>query len=378
MIGDKRFELSNHLGNVFSVISDKKIPTTTAGVFSPDVLSYSDYYPFGMLVPNRYGSSDSYRYGFQGQEMDNELKGEGNSLNYTFRMHDPRIGRFFAVDPLTGKYPWNSPYAFNENSVINSVELEGLEKKPAYISDGPYEALKNFFKRSGGIDAMDYRPEDAKDGNEANALLAKKNEALNRTVTATKVIQKATYATAGIAASPFVIYGGAVLSPFVASSYESYSLWYGSSSAYGYFAGGLSAPIMADLISLNSAKTAALGFTISSGAEYISSGFDYNAIDFKKNALLSPFGGLVPLTVGSSFQRIPETGKYRTNTFQEFALDFSFGKINEKVGGEIEAFGLPNFSESIGTYFETILKMGAEATSSKVKENVGKEINKEP
>jgi len=43
-------------------------------------------------------------------------------------MHDPRIGRFFAVDPLTSKYPWNSPYAFSENRVIDAVELEGLEK----------------------------------------------------------------------------------------------------------------------------------------------------------------------------------------------------------------------------------------------------------
>jgi len=44
-------------------------------------------------------------------------------------MHDPRIGRFFAVDPLTKKYPWNSPYAFSENVVINAVELEGLERR---------------------------------------------------------------------------------------------------------------------------------------------------------------------------------------------------------------------------------------------------------
>ena len=80
-----------------------------------------------MLVPNRHGSSNSYRYGFQGQEKDNEIKGEGNSLNYTFRMHDPRVGRFFAVDPLTAKYPHNSPYAFSENRVIDGVELEGLE-----------------------------------------------------------------------------------------------------------------------------------------------------------------------------------------------------------------------------------------------------------
>jgi hypothetical protein len=59
--------------------------------------------------------------------MDNEIKGEGNSLNYTFRMHDPRVGRFFAVDPLFTKYPWNSPYAFSENRVIDMIELEGLE-----------------------------------------------------------------------------------------------------------------------------------------------------------------------------------------------------------------------------------------------------------
>ena len=82
-----------------------------------------------MLVPNRHGSSNSYRYGFQGQEKDDELKGEGNSLNYTFRMHDPRVGRFFAVDPMASIYPWNSPYAFSENRVIDATELEGMETR---------------------------------------------------------------------------------------------------------------------------------------------------------------------------------------------------------------------------------------------------------
>ena len=80
-----------------------------------------------MLVPNRHGSSNSYRYGFQGQEKDDELKGEGNSLNYTFRMHDPRVGRFLSLDPLAPQYPHNSPYAFSENRVIDGVELEGAE-----------------------------------------------------------------------------------------------------------------------------------------------------------------------------------------------------------------------------------------------------------
>ena len=51
-------------------------------------------------------------------------------------MHDPRIGRFFAVDPLTAKYPWYTPYQFSGNKVIQYVELEGLEEYEA--KDGTY------------------------------------------------------------------------------------------------------------------------------------------------------------------------------------------------------------------------------------------------
>lgn len=80
-----------------------------------------------MLVPNKHGTSRDYRFGFQGQEMDNEIKGEGNSLNFEFRMDDPRVGRFFARDPMEKSYPWNSPYAFSENRVIDGIDLEGLE-----------------------------------------------------------------------------------------------------------------------------------------------------------------------------------------------------------------------------------------------------------
>ena len=80
-----------------------------------------------MLLPGRHGSVDSYRYGFQGQEKDDEIKGEANSINYKFRMHDPRLGRFLSLDPLAKQYPHNSPFAFSENRVIDGIELEGLE-----------------------------------------------------------------------------------------------------------------------------------------------------------------------------------------------------------------------------------------------------------
>ncbi len=59
-------------------------------------------------------------------------------------MHDPRIGRFFAVDPLAPSYPHNSPYAFSENRVIDGVELEGLEFKMTGKYDGSIEVNTHF------------------------------------------------------------------------------------------------------------------------------------------------------------------------------------------------------------------------------------------
>lgn len=54
-------------------------------------------------------------------------------------MHDPRIGRFFAVNPLTSKYPYYTPYSFSGNKVIHAVELEGLEDKVLYTIE--YEGV---------------------------------------------------------------------------------------------------------------------------------------------------------------------------------------------------------------------------------------------
>ncbi|NGF77148.1 hypothetical protein G5B10_14760 [Fluviicola sp. SGL-29] len=148
--GDKRYELSNHLGNVLQVITDRKLPendgTNHVAHYLADVVSYSDYFPYGMQLTGMHGTenSDGYRYGFQSQEVDNEIKGTGNSVNYKYRMHDPRVGRFFAIDPLAKDYPWNSPYAFSENNVIDHIELEGLEKTKSF-SQGLGDGFVDFF-----------------------------------------------------------------------------------------------------------------------------------------------------------------------------------------------------------------------------------------
>jgi RHS repeat-associated protein len=79
-------------------------------------------------MPGRnYINGSSYRYGFNGKEKDDELKGSGNSYDYGMRMYDPRIGRPFSVDPLASKYPELSPYQFFSNNPIWFIDLDGLE-----------------------------------------------------------------------------------------------------------------------------------------------------------------------------------------------------------------------------------------------------------
>lgn len=128
--GNKRFELPDHLGNVLATISDKKravsTDSTSISYYMPDVLSTQEYYSFGMGMPGRNTNSSGYRYGFNGMENDNEVKGNGNQIDFGERIHDPRSGRFMSVDPLANKYPFQSSYAFAANSPITLIDVRGM------------------------------------------------------------------------------------------------------------------------------------------------------------------------------------------------------------------------------------------------------------
>jgi RHS repeat-associated protein len=143
--GQKLFELGNHLGNVLVTVSDRKFGVSSASNsslidhYEPQVVSAQDYYPFGMLQPGRSYNAGGYRYGFNGKENDNEVKGEGEQQDYGMRVYDPRLGRFLSVDPLAPDFPWNSPYAFAENKVIWGVDLDGAE----FVLPGGFFAFSN-------------------------------------------------------------------------------------------------------------------------------------------------------------------------------------------------------------------------------------------
>ncbi len=90
-----------------------------------EIASQQDYYPFGMPMPGRSLSLSNYRFGFNGKENDNELKGSGNQIDFGARAYDPRLGKWMSIDKLTSKYPDQSPYGFVMNSPIRAKDPDG-------------------------------------------------------------------------------------------------------------------------------------------------------------------------------------------------------------------------------------------------------------
>ncbi|MBI1836359.1 MAG: hypothetical protein HYR91_03740 [Flavobacteriia bacterium] len=144
VLGNKSYELSNHLGNVNAVISDIKVPqtanTVTVSSYTVNILNISDYSGFGVPLDGRTVANSEFRYGYQSSECDPEIKGEGNSYTTEFRMLDPRIGRWLSLDPLMSKYPWQSPYVSMDNSPIRISDHKGLNGEDEVAPAGHKEA----------------------------------------------------------------------------------------------------------------------------------------------------------------------------------------------------------------------------------------------
>ena len=121
-IGIKEYEISDHINNVCVVVFDRK--ECNNSVIKPVVKSYTDYYPFGYPIRTRTNSSD-YRFGFNGQEKDNEVYGNGNIYTAEYWQYDSRLGRRWNVDPITK--PSLSTFSTFANNPIYFMDIFGLD-----------------------------------------------------------------------------------------------------------------------------------------------------------------------------------------------------------------------------------------------------------
>jgi len=92
---------------------------------SGNVVSHTDYYPFGMTMTGRETSSlseDFYKY--NGKQLDDDYG--LNWHDYGWRPYDAEIGRWVRVDPLADSLSSWSPYVYAFNSPIVFIDLNGL------------------------------------------------------------------------------------------------------------------------------------------------------------------------------------------------------------------------------------------------------------
>jgi len=62
-------------------------------------------------------------------ELDNEVKGNGNSYTTEFRQFDPRVGRWLSLDPLMSMFPDMSPYVAFDNNPVFFIDPYGLSSE---------------------------------------------------------------------------------------------------------------------------------------------------------------------------------------------------------------------------------------------------------
>jgi RHS repeat-associated protein len=119
--GMKSYEITDHLGNVRVTLSDYESPISPTSIVNSAV----DYYPFGMVAIGRTYSNpitSSYRYGFSGKEINQELNGD---YDFGARIYDPRLGRWLSLDPMFRSFPIFSPYTFVNNNPLRFIDPSG-------------------------------------------------------------------------------------------------------------------------------------------------------------------------------------------------------------------------------------------------------------
>ncbi|TKC60159.1 hypothetical protein FBD94_14690 [Pedobacter hiemivivus] len=109
------YTLADHLGNgrVYFDISGgvaRKIQET-------------DYYAFGLDIQRSLSGTEN-KYQYNGKEKQDLEK----MYDYGARFYDPVIGRWNVIDPMSGLYMSESPYAFAGNSPVTFVDEGGLFK----------------------------------------------------------------------------------------------------------------------------------------------------------------------------------------------------------------------------------------------------------
>ena len=164
-LGNKAYELTDHLGNVAVTLSDRKIAVKPVNglvqYYFAEVKSSNDYYPGGMEIMERSGQSSKYNFGYQGSLKDYDINDVNNAYFSTFyREGNTQSLNWFIPDPESAKTPWESTYSFmGGNPIWHNDPLGNSDSKPDdfVIATGETHSVREFLEEAFSYAGLDWK-----------------------------------------------------------------------------------------------------------------------------------------------------------------------------------------------------------------------------
>ncbi len=150
--GLRSYELGNHIGDVISVVSDKKSIHRGTAVSRAEVRSTKNYFPFGYPLPGKSIGDSAYSFAFQSMESDEDFLADDLSYTTEQRQYDARLCRWLSVDPMSASLAGLSPYqAFDNNPLLLRDPRGAQSTSPEHDPAAQIAALGDVFSFPGRV-----------------------------------------------------------------------------------------------------------------------------------------------------------------------------------------------------------------------------------
>lgn len=141
--GQKRYELNNHLGNVLTVVSDRKKFNCTTSDYDPDIINTWDYSPFGAILPGRhYGNSKCVVYTINTLFTVFSDNFTGTTVNLT-TAPSPATLQYYELNAST-----NASIGSGVMKIAGTGNPRGIAKKFSVINGKSYHVTFKHFRNT--------------------------------------------------------------------------------------------------------------------------------------------------------------------------------------------------------------------------------------
>lgn len=306
------YEIKDHLGNVRAVFSKGSSNTTD---------NYTDYYPFGMPMPEKNIVGD-YRYGFQGQEIDPETGKEAFQL----RLWDSRIGRWLTTDPYRQHA---SPYLGMGNNPIYLTDPDGGMTEGCCDGDGWYSETTN------QLDAVTVV---ASGSNSWNSEGIYWTTTFKGNLNDWNILNNTNFTNSRNAFNWYK------QQEWNAISQQHKAEFYAAKYAYGKGVLTIIGVAIAPLaiieggagLTINTLREGLVNGTANLTGQLVSNGFDFNQVDYFDVSVSATLGGRGSILLQSAINGRPSEGGLQLNSAQGFVNDFAAKTLIQGIHSNVK------------------------------------------